>query len=80
MKDETPLTKYYRKEDLQDMDVIDGNGMKVGVVTDIEFTLTGKLNIVIDSDGKEKKISLSMIKALGDLIILKGEKTEPKKR
>ncbi|MEM4246312.1 MAG: PRC-barrel domain-containing protein [Candidatus Bathyarchaeia archaeon] len=68
------LEKYYRKEDLQDMDVIDSNGMKIGVVSDIEFTLNGKISLIVDSNGKEKKIPLTAIKALGDLIILKEEK------
>ena len=72
------LDKYYRKEDLQNMDIIDSNGMKVGVVSDIEFSLEGKLNLIIDSNGKEKKISTNMIKALGDIIILKTEKTSEK--
>ncbi|MEM2922031.1 MAG: PRC-barrel domain-containing protein [Candidatus Bathyarchaeia archaeon] len=68
------MEKYYRKEDLQDMDVIDSNGMKIGVVSDIEFTLNGKISLIVDSNGKEKKIPLTAIKALGDLIILKEEK------
>ena len=73
------MEKYFRKEDLQNMDVIDANGMKIGVVSDVEFTLGGRVNLIVESNGKEKKIPASMIKALGDLIILKAEKPSGEK-
>ena len=63
--------KKLRKEDLVGLDVIDYQGTNLGSVSDIEFTSTGKLSLIVDSQGKEKSIPFNTIKAIGDLILLK---------
>jgi sporulation protein YlmC with PRC-barrel domain len=63
--------KKLRKEDLVGLDVIDYQGTNLGSVSDLEFTSTGKLFLIVEYQGKEKSISFNSIKAIGDLILLK---------
>lgn len=78
VRDDDVLKKSYRKEDLVGLDVIDHHGVKLGPVSDVEFTSNGKLYLVMDVKGEEKSIPFNVIKAIGDIILLKPKSLKEK--
>jgi sporulation protein YlmC with PRC-barrel domain len=70
----------FRKEDLVGIDVIDHQGIRLGAVSDVEFTLDGKLFLIIDLEGEEKSIPFNAIKAIGDIVLLKPKSVEKQER
>ena len=78
VRDDDVLKKNYRKEDLVGLDVIDHHGVMLGPVSDVEFTSNGKLYLVMDVEGEEKSIPFNVIKAIGDIILLKPKSLKEK--
>ena len=72
------MKKTYRKEDLVGLDVIDYQGVRLGPVSDVEFTMNGKLYLIIDVKGEEKSVPYNAIKAVGDIVLLKPKSLKAK--
>lgn len=68
--------RNFRKEDLVGIDVIDHQGIRLGAVSDVEFTFDGKIFLIIDVEGEEKSIPFNAIKAIGDIVLLKPKSVE----
>ena len=60
--------KNFRKEDLIGLDVFNSEGINLGVISDVEFTLNSKMKFIIEQEGKEDKISFELIDSIWQLL------------
>ncbi|MEM2961114.1 MAG: PRC-barrel domain-containing protein [Candidatus Bathyarchaeia archaeon] len=72
--------KALTKDRLVGMKVIDGEGMLIGVVKDIAFTVGTPISMVIileAKDGTTKEIRWEEVQAAGDFVVLKAKAAAP---
>jgi sporulation protein YlmC with PRC-barrel domain len=64
--------KFYRREDLIGKQVINQDGIIIVTVRETGYDTEGKMAIIVSTkDGKEAYYSISEIRGIGDVIVLK---------
>ncbi|AWR97454.1 zinc-ribbon domain-containing protein [Acidianus sulfidivorans JP7] len=69
--------KIYKREDLVGKQVINQEGNIVGIVKDTGYDAEGKMAIIVATkDNKEEYYSITEIRGIGDVIVLRDIQTQ----
>jgi len=66
------MSKFFKREEVLGKEVIDEEGMKIGTVKDLAFSVEGKIALVVEKPNKsEIKLAIELINKIGDVILVK---------
>jgi sporulation protein YlmC with PRC-barrel domain len=66
------MSKFLKREKVLGKEVIDEEGMKIGIVKDLAFSVDGKIAFVVEKPNKrEVKFDIESINKIGDVILVK---------
>jgi len=66
------MSKFFKREEVLGKEVIDDEGMKIGTVKDLAFSVDGKIALVVERPNKsEIKFAIESINKIGDVILVK---------
>lgn len=66
------MSKFFKREEVLGKEVIDEEGMKIGTVKDLAFSVEGKIALVVEKPNKsEIKLAIESINKIGDVILVK---------
>jgi len=69
-------SKPFRKEEIAGKIVIDSTGRNTGKVSDVTFTLDGKITLIVEkNDGGELQIPMARVMGVSDNVIVRDEST-----
>ena len=67
-------SKPFRKEEIAGKSVIDSSGKNTGKVTDVTFTLEGKITLIVEkNDGGELLIPMTRVMGVSDNVVVRDE-------